>query len=193
MTAARVEPDYWDEWSELPDVMHGYRFDAIRPDGRIGFFGAAEAKGPRIGDRPAPTERWTPAAFCLEVQHIAPSRECGCGWHITGDLLELSEYIPRGCGLDATRYHPSHVRGAFNRDAITSRNAVVEATAHGPKFPGADSTDTARTVRATWLRLETRIWIRVGVPRPVVRAVRRRYPFAQVERFQNLEELAANA
>ncbi|HLS78008.1 MAG TPA: hypothetical protein VK083_14585 [Nocardia sp.] len=177
----------------MPEVLHGYRFDAIRPDGRIGFYGAEEASAPRAGDRPsAPGEdrRWTPAAFCLEMRHVAPYWDCGCGWHVIGELEELAEYVPRGCGLDARRYHPGHVRGAFHRDAITSRDAVVEVTAHGLMYLGADTTDTDSTVRATWLRMESRIWIRAGVTRQSVRAVRRRYPFAKVERFESLAELA---
>ncbi len=75
-------------------------------------------------------------------------------------------------------------------DNIPERPVVTEVTARGPKLRGVRPNDPASTVRTTWMRLESRIWIREDIPRTVVRAARRRYPFARIERFRSVAELA---
>ncbi|MEV0078060.1 hypothetical protein AB0H58_16775 [Nocardia neocaledoniensis] len=169
-----MTPEEFDKLDALPDVLHGYRFDILRPTGRIGHYGAADVTTPspmEPGDEPA---RWTPAARCLlGRRHAAPDWLCTCGWNVMCNLAEVAGYAPR-----------------YVTD-IPARAVVVEATAHGPMFPGAAADDTETTVRATWLRLGDRIWIRKGVSRAVVSATRRYYPFARVERFHSLAELVA--
>ncbi|WP_454194320.1 hypothetical protein [Nocardia sp. Marseille-Q1738] len=179
---APADQEELDARASLPEVVHGYRFDGIRPNGTIGFYGAPEAKGPRFGNRPSDDRaRWTPAAFCVQHDHIAPVWDCWCGWHVVADLTELAEYRPSGLGLDVS------LRG---RDDIAARPVIAEVTARGPKLPGLNLKDPPSTVRATWLRLEGRIWIREGVARPIVRAARRRYPYARIERYSSIGELA---
>ncbi|MEU7764357.1 hypothetical protein AB0B25_04460 [Nocardia sp. NPDC049190] len=181
MTAA-VDQDEFAARASLPDVVHGYRFDGIRPNGTIGFYGGPEAVAqPRIGDRPKEDRaRWTPAAFCVRHRHIAPDWDCWCGWHMVADFTELSGYKTEGLGFDVVR----------GRDDITARPVIAEVTARGPKLPGVNLNDPPSTVRATWLRLEGRIWIHESVSRPIVRAARRRYSYARIERYGSVAELA---
>lgn len=164
-------------------VTKGFRLDGIRLDGRIGFYGAPEAAGPRIGDRPAPGEqrRWTPAAFCVSHKHISPDPACVCGWRVTGRVEDLAG-LPSGSGLDVS---------LRCNDDIAARPVVAEVSAWGPTLEGIPGDDPPSTTRTTWMRLEGRIWIREDIARPVVRAARRRYPYARIERYRDLDELAA--
>lgn len=166
-----MTPEEFDALDELPDLMHGYRFDDLWPTGRVGYYGAPDPASPRIpeGDDEF---RWTPQASCRIHGHIAPDGNCTCGWHVALSLPEL------------VAYQPDHVT------YIPARAAIVAATAYGPNMVGAASDDTDTTIRSTRLRMGDRIWIRKGVPRAIVSATRRHYPFARIERFHNLAELA---
>lgn len=165
-----MTPEEFDALDELPDVMHGYRFDILRPNGRIGHYGAPGTTSQRVGDR----ARWTPPARCLRGrEHTAPDVFCTCGWNVMCSMADVLAYAPM-----------------YVTD-IPARAAVVEVTAHGPIMPGAAADDTETTIRSTWLRMGDRVWIRKGVPRAMVSATRRHYPFAHIERFHSLAELPA--
>ncbi|MFF0542094.1 hypothetical protein ACFYTF_04590 [Nocardia thailandica] len=162
---------------------YGFRLDGLRDDGRIGFYGAPDADPrtcPTIGSRPNPHEwqRWTPAAFCVSYIHISPDPDCVCGWRVCARVTDLAG-LPSGSGLDVS------LRA---NDDIADRPIVAEVAAWGPTLPGVS--DPPGTVRTTWLRLESRIWVRRDIPRPLARKVSRRYPWATVGRFGDLDELA---
>lgn len=169
-----MTPEEFDALDELPDVMHGYRFDILWLTGRVGHYGEPNVTVPNGVGRDDEPARWSPAACCLlECDHVAPDVLCTCGWNVVCNMAELINYAPM-----------------YVTD-IPSRAAVVEVTAHGPTLPGAATDDTETTIRSTRLRMGDRIWIRKGVPRAVVSATRRHYPFARIERFHHLAELAA--
>lgn len=169
----------------------GYRLDGIRSDGRIGFYGAPDAdpvRCPRLRDRPTipgrpkgeEFGRWTPAAFCVSHAHISPAPDCVCGWRVSSELADLAG-LPHGSGLDVS---------LRRNDDIADRPVVAEVSAWGPTLAGIPGDDPTSTVRTTWMRLHDRIWIRDDIPRDVVRKARRRYPYADVARFSDLDQLA---
>lgn len=169
-----MTPEEFDALDELPDAMHGYRFDILRPTGRIGHYGAPVRTTPSVADPCDEPARWTPVACCLLGRdHVAPDVLCTCGWNVMCNLAEVVGYAPM-----------------YVTD-IPARAVVVEVTAYGPMFPGAAADDTETTIRSTWLRMGDRIWIRKGVPRSLVGAARRHYPFARIERFRHPAELGA--
>lgn len=169
----------------------GYRLDGIRVDGRIGFYGAPDAdpvRCPRLRDRPMrpgrpkreERGRWTPAAFCISHSHISPAVDCVCGWRVTTDMFDLVD-LPDGPGLDVSMQR---------NDNIGRRPVVVQVSAWGPTLPAVPGEDPDSTVRTTWMRLEERIWIAKDVHRDAVRKARRWYPWARIERFGDLLDLA---
>lgn len=166
----------------------GYRLDGLRDDGRVGFYGAPDAdpvRCPRIANRPRPHElhRWTPAAFCLYGHHIAPHPDpraaCACGWRVCELVADLAGQ-ELGHGLDVSLRH---------LDDVSLRPVVAEVSAWGPTLH-SEAFDPAATVRTTWLRLESRIWIQRDVPLDLVKKVRRTYPWASVGEFRTLLELS---
>jgi hypothetical protein len=169
------------DWErEYPEKVIGFRLDGIRENGTIGFYGAPESEAQRIGNRPAwELDRWAPHAFCVTHDHIAPYRGCKCGWYVTTDMQQLSEYTTPGYGLDVSLQ---------TVDRIQHRSVVVEVTAHGPKMrPGRSDPDSS--FRATWVSLNGRCWIRDDVPEETVVRTKNRYPFLRIERFGDLSEV----
>lgn len=169
----------------------GYRLDGLRDDGRIGFYGAPDAdpvRCPRLRDRPQlprqpqreERRRWTPAAFCISHAHISPAVDCVCGWRVTTDMFDLVD-LPDGPGLDVSMQR---------NDNIGRRPVVVKVSSWGPTLAPIPGADPDTTVRTTWMRMEERIWIARDVSRDTVRKARRWYPWADIERFGDLLELA---
>ncbi|MET8795356.1 hypothetical protein ABZV91_02675 [Nocardia sp. NPDC004568] len=179
-----VERDWY---PDLPEKVVGFRLDGIRPNGTIGFYGAPESTCPRIGDRPVDGWKWTPAAFCVQPEHstvpphVSPYRRCKCGWFVTTDMQELSEYTTAGYGLDVS---------CTTVDYIQRRPVVVEVTAHGPKM-AAGRDDPLSTFRATWVSLNGRCWIRDDIPQETVKRTQGLFPFLKIERFHHLSEVPA--
>ncbi|MEV6660625.1 hypothetical protein [Nocardia fluminea] len=180
-----------DQTSTVKRTAIGYRLDGIRNDGRIGFYGAPDAdpvRCPRLRDRPRLPNRpqreehgrWTPAAFCISHPHISPAVDCVCGWRVTTDMFDLVD-LPDGPGLDVTMQR---------NDNIGRRPVVVKVSSWGPTLPPIPGEDPDTTVRTTWMRLEERIWIDKDVHREAVRKARRWYPWARIERFGDLLDLA---
>jgi hypothetical protein len=178
-----------DWYPEYPEKVVGYRLDGIRENGTIGFYGAPESEALRIGDRPTWGWRWTPHAFCVQSvhstrpSHVAPYRGCKCGWFVTTDIQELSEYTTTGYGLDVS---------LTTVDYIQHRPVVTEVTAHGPKM-AAGRDDPASTFRATWVSLSGRCWIRDDIPQETVDNTQRLFPFLTIGRFRHLSEVPAMA
>ncbi|MGI5222282.1 hypothetical protein [Nocardia sp. CA-290969] len=177
-----------DWYPDYPEKVVGFRLDGIRENGTIGFYGAPESESPRIGDRPdLMWKRWTPHAFCAKranffrEPHVAPYRRCKCGWFVTTDMQELSEYTTAGYGLDVS---------CTTVDYIQRRPVVVEVTAHGPKM-AAGRDDPLSTFRATWVSLRGRCWIRDDIPKKTVKRTQLLFPFLQIERFSHLSEVPA--
>lgn len=166
--------------TEYPEKVHGFRFDGIRKNGTIGFYGAPESEGPRIGNRlPRNYKKWTPAAFCALTEHVSPSRGCLCGWFVTEKIEELIEYQTHGFGLDVS---------ATTVDVIENRPVITEVIGHGPKRR-AGRNDPASAVRVTWVSLYRRVWIRDDIPDRTVRRTKSHWPFLRIERFGDLSEL----
>lgn len=169
----------------------GFRLDGWHTTGQIGFYGAPDAAYstyPRIGSRPRPQERprWTPAAFCVPqlTAHIAPDVDCGCGWRVCASVADLAGLPP------ITGVHVS-MQG---NDDVSARPVVCEVSAWGPTLPGvhngAPNDDPELTVRTTWLRLESRIWVHQAVSKSTFDKMKHRYPWAAIGWFADLGELA---